>query len=102
MAAAAIAKDAFEERGIDGQPVPALADLFLVTDEIGIDEIVESPRLLRTLWRRPGLSPRDRNLVTVSALSASGQITRITDNLTRAMDGGSPEARPSKAVEPRG
>ncbi len=102
MSAVAIAKDVFAERGIDdGQLAPTLGDLFLITDEIGIDEIVESPRLLRSLWLRPDLSPRDRKLVTVSALIALGQVTRISDHLIRAMDGGLLEAETLEAAEPR-
>jgi 4-carboxymuconolactone decarboxylase len=44
--------------------------------------------LFRDLWLRPGLSPRDRSLVTVSALIASGQVAQITYHLNRAMDNG--------------
>jgi 4-carboxymuconolactone decarboxylase len=34
--------------------------------------------LFRDLWLRPALAPRDRSLVTVSALIASGQVEQIT------------------------
>ena len=44
--------------------------------------------LFRDLWLRPGLTPRDRSLVTVSALIASGQPAQITNHLNRAMDNG--------------
>jgi 4-carboxymuconolactone decarboxylase len=44
--------------------------------------------LFRDLWLRPGLAPRDRSLVTVSALVASGQVAQITYHLNRAMDNG--------------
>ncbi len=40
------------------------------------------------LWLRPGLAPRDRSMVTVSALVASGQVAQITYHLNRAMDNG--------------
>ncbi|WP_244471287.1 carboxymuconolactone decarboxylase family protein, partial [Rhizobium ecuadorense] len=40
------------------------------------------------LWQRPGLAPRDRSLVTVSSLIASGQSAQITYHLNRAMDNG--------------
>jgi 4-carboxymuconolactone decarboxylase len=33
--------------------------------------------LFRDLWLRPDLAPRDRSLVTVSALIASGQVAQI-------------------------
>ena len=44
--------------------------------------------LFRDLWLRPGLAPRDRSLVTVSALVATGQVAQITYHLNRAMDNG--------------
>ena len=37
---------------------------------------------------RPDLAARDRSLVTVSALIASGQVAQITYHLNRAMDNG--------------
>ena len=44
--------------------------------------------LFHDLWLRPGLAPRDRSLVTVSALIASGQVAQVTYHLNRAMDNG--------------
>ena len=44
--------------------------------------------LFRDLWLRPGLAPRDRSLVTVSALVATGQVAQVTYHLNRAMDNG--------------
>jgi 4-carboxymuconolactone decarboxylase len=44
--------------------------------------------LFRDLWLRPGLAPRDRSLVTVTALIASGQVAQIPYHLNRAMDNG--------------
>ena len=44
--------------------------------------------LFRDLWLRPGLAPRDRSLVTFSALVATGQVAQITYHLNRAMDNG--------------
>lgn len=44
--------------------------------------------VFRELWQRPGLAPRDRSLVTVSALVATGQVAQITFHLNRAMDNG--------------
>jgi 4-carboxymuconolactone decarboxylase len=34
--------------------------------------------LSRDLWLRPGLAPRDRSLVTITALVASGQVAQLT------------------------
>jgi 4-carboxymuconolactone decarboxylase len=44
--------------------------------------------LFRDLWLRPDLAPRDRSLVTVSALIASGQVAQVTYHLNKAMDNG--------------
>jgi 4-carboxymuconolactone decarboxylase len=44
--------------------------------------------LFRDLWRRPDLAPRDRSLVTVSALVAAGQVAQIPYHLDRAMSNG--------------
>jgi 4-carboxymuconolactone decarboxylase len=44
--------------------------------------------LFLDLWQRPGLKPRDRSLVTVSALIAAGQSAQIGYHLNRAMDNG--------------
>ena len=44
--------------------------------------------LFHDLWLRPALSPRDRSLVTVSALVASGQLAQLTSHLDRAMANG--------------
>lgn len=42
--------------------------------------------LFRDLWLRPELAPRDRSLITISALIASGQVAQIPYHLNRAMD----------------
>ncbi len=44
--------------------------------------------LFRDLWLRPDLAPRDRSLVTVSALIASGQVAQLPAHLARAMNNG--------------
>jgi 4-carboxymuconolactone decarboxylase len=44
--------------------------------------------LFRDLWLRPDLAPRDRSLITVAALVATGQVQQITFHLGRAMDNG--------------
>jgi len=54
--------------------------------------------LFRDLWLRPGLAPRDRSLVTVSALIASGQVNQITYHLNRAMDNGLTKAQASEVL----
>ena len=38
--------------------------------------------LFRDLWLRPALAPRDRSLVTVSALIAAGQVAQVGEVIT--------------------
>lgn len=54
---------------------PALASY---TDEV----------LFGRVWRGPELSPRDRSLVTLSALVAGGNTAQMTSHLNRALDNG--------------
>lgn len=53
----------------------------------GLVKFTAQPLFL-DLWQRPGLKPRDRSLVTVSALIAAGQSAQIGYHLNRAMDNG--------------
>ncbi|WP_349254258.1 carboxymuconolactone decarboxylase family protein [Rhizobium sp. CB3090] len=54
--------------------------------------------VFRDLWLRPGLTARDRSLITVSALVASGQQAQITYHLNRAMDNGLTQAQASEML----
>ena len=54
--------------------------------------------LFRDLWLRPDLAPRDRSLVTVSALNASGQVAQIPCHLNRAMDNGLTQAQAAEVI----
>ena len=54
--------------------------------------------LFRDLWLRPALAPRDRSLVTVSALIASRQVAQITYHLNRAMDNGLTQPQASEVL----
>jgi len=54
---------------------PGLATL---TDEV----------LYGDVWRRPELSPRDRSLVTISILIATGKPAQLAGHLGRALDNG--------------
>lgn len=98
------ARDVFVQRGISVDQIPAASVQLLP-----LDEAAEADRakrvapgviqyttdvLFRDLWRRPDLAPRDRSLVTVSALIATGQAAQLPYHLNRAMDYGltQPEA----------
>lgn len=115
MSAVVSAKDAFRKRGIGSDQIPdAKANL------LPLNEAVEKQRamsvkqnfgtvapgvvqyttdvLFRDLWLRPGLAPRDRSLVTVSALIASGQVAQVGYHLNRAMDNGLTQKQTSVAL----
>jgi 4-carboxymuconolactone decarboxylase len=105
MAAIAAAKQVFVQLGIGADQLPPASPQLLALDEAAEAQRAErvessvgsvSPGLVaytanplfKDLWLRPGLSPRDRSLVTVSALIANGQAEQITYHLHRAMDNG--------------
>ena len=44
--------------------------------------------LFRDLWLRPALAPRDRSLVTISSLVASGQVAQLTGHVGIGMNNG--------------
>jgi 4-carboxymuconolactone decarboxylase len=112
--AAAAAGDVFAQRGIATEQLTANGS------RLPLDEAAEARRaqrveaefgaiapgvvqyttevLFRDLWLRPGLAPRDRSLITVSALIASGQVAQVTYHLGRAMDAGLTRAEASEAV----
>jgi 4-carboxymuconolactone decarboxylase len=54
--------------------------------------------LFRDLWLRPDLAPRDRSLVTVSALIANGQVAQVTYHLNRAIENGLTQTEASEAL----
>jgi 4-carboxymuconolactone decarboxylase len=104
-AAVKVTNVVFERRGITvAQLPPAAVDLLPLNEaaEAQRESTVQqnfgavSPGVVRftrdalfnDLWLRPGLAPRDRSLVTVSALVASGQVAQLTYHLNRAMDNG--------------
>lgn len=58
-----------------GDVAPKLAEL---TDEV----------LFGDVWARPGLSPRDRSLITVATLTALGRMDQLRSHLNLALDNG--------------
>jgi 4-carboxymuconolactone decarboxylase len=54
--------------------------------------------LFADVWARPGLSPRDRSLVTVAALIAGGKAEQLRFHLGRAMDAGMTRDEVAEAV----
>jgi 4-carboxymuconolactone decarboxylase len=115
MSAVAIAKEVFAARKIAADQLPSASG-----PRLALDEAAEAQRasrveqqfgtvapgavqyttdvLFRDLWLRPGLAPRDRSLVTVSALIATGQVAQISYHLNRAMDNGLTQAQAGEAM----
>lgn len=54
--------------------------------------------LFGDVWKRPGSSPRDRSLVTVSALIAMNRPDQLRSHLQRARDNGWSEAELVEAI----
>ena len=115
MSAVAVASDVFAARGIGAEQLPAVS-----VTPLPINEAAEARRaasvqeqfgasfpgvvqyttdlLFRDLWLRPDLAPRDRSLVTVSALIANGQLAQLAPHLTRSMDNGLTETEAAEAI----
>lgn len=114
-AAAAAAKDVFVARKIGFDDLPVASPSLLPLNEAAeaerakrVDEqfgtiapgLVQNTTdvLFRDLWLRPDLAPRDRSLVTVSALVATGQVAQISYHLGRAMDNGLTKEQAGEAL----
>ena len=105
LSAVEAAQRVFTDRGVGAADLPAADPELLPLDEAaeaqrlanvaqnfgGVSPGVEqytTDVLFNDLWLRPDLAPRDRSLVTVSALVANGQVGQVTYHLGRAMDNG--------------
>jgi 4-carboxymuconolactone decarboxylase len=115
MSAVGVAKDVFGKRGIGVDQLPPASGELLPMDEAAeaqraarVEQDVgpvapglvqyTSDVLFHDLWLRPALAPRDRSLVTISALIASGQVAQIPYHLNRAMDNGLTKAQASEVL----
>ncbi|MDH7795827.1 MULTISPECIES: carboxymuconolactone decarboxylase family protein [unclassified Beijerinckia] len=105
MSAVSVAKDVFAQRGIGVDQLSASA-----TGLLALDAASEAQRaaavqgtvgpvapalaqytnatLFGDLWRQPDLAPRDRSLVTIAALIASGQVDQLKFHIGRGMENG--------------
>ncbi len=54
--------------------------------------------LFGDVWARPGLSPRDRSLITVAALIANGNTEQLGGHLQRAKANGVTEAEIAEII----
>lgn len=115
MSAVAVAKEVFAQRKIGTDQLPPASAALLPLDEAAeaqraarvgeqfgkvVPGIVQytTDILFRDLWLRPDLAPRDRSLITVSALIASGQVAQIPYHLNRAMDNGLTQAQAAEVI----
>ncbi|VTP13831.1 Carboxymuconolactone decarboxylase family protein [Phytobacter ursingii] len=105
MSAVSVTKAIFRSRGVTADALPdASPDLLPLNQEVekqrsetveknvgpvspGLVKFTAAPLFL-DLWQRSALKPRDRSLITVSALIASGQSAQIGYHLNKAMDNG--------------
>jgi 4-carboxymuconolactone decarboxylase len=115
MAAVAVAKDVFAERRIGADQLPAASPQLLALNEaaeadratrVGTQFGAVFPGvvqyttdvLFRDLWLRPDLAPRDRSLVTISALTANGQVAQLTGHLNIGMNNGLTQGEAAEAI----
>jgi 4-carboxymuconolactone decarboxylase len=115
MAAVAVAKDVFAERNIGSVQLPAASPALLplneaaeadrakrVDDQFGamFPGVVQytTDVLFRDLWLRPDLAPRDRSLVTISALIANGQVAQLTGHIPIGMNNGLTQPEIAEAI----
>ena len=115
MSAVTVAKDVFAARNIGADQIPAVSPQLLA-----LNEAAEADRakrvgdqfgavfpgmtqyttdvLFRDLWLRPDLAPRDRSLVTISALIANGQGAQLTGHTNIGMNNGLTQAEIAEAI----
>jgi 4-carboxymuconolactone decarboxylase len=115
LAAIGSARDVFAQRGIGPDQLPPASVPLLPLNEAaeadraarvqeGVGPVSPSlvkdttDLLFKDLWLRPGLAPRDRSLITVSALIASGQVAQMPYHLNRAMDNGLTQVEASEVI----
>jgi 4-carboxymuconolactone decarboxylase len=115
ISAVAVAKDIFVQRKITADQLPAASPNLLPLNEAAeadrakrVGDLLGSvfpgvvqyttDVLFRDLWLRPGLAPRDRSLVTVSALVASGQIAQLAGHLNIGMNNGLTQTEIAEAI----
>src|SRR5713226_5921195 len=115
MSAIRVATDVFAARHVGVDQLPAVSITLLPLNEAAEAQRSKAVQeqfgssfpgmaqyttdvLFRDLWLRPDLAPRDRSLVTIGALIASGQVAQIPYHLNRAMDNGLKQAQAAEVV----
>jgi 4-carboxymuconolactone decarboxylase len=115
MTAVAVARDVFAVRNIAADQLsPASPQLLALNEAAEADRAKRvgelfgaifpgvtqytTDVLFRDLWLRPGLAPRDRSLVTISSLVASGQIAQLNGHIPIGMNNGLTQSEISEAL----
>lgn len=115
VSAAAVAKGVFAARGIGAEQLSAGPTELSKEEEAARSQRyayvqqtygAASPALVEytnevlfgQVWRRPGLTIRDRSLVTISALIASGKSVQLVGHLNRGLDHGLTKAEASAII----
>jgi 4-carboxymuconolactone decarboxylase len=115
LAAAAIVKEVFDHRKISTDQLAGVSPSLLplneaaeadrakrVGDQFGtmFPGVVQytTEVLFRDLWLRPDLAPRDRSLVTISALIAVGQVAQLTGHIPIGMNNGLTQTEIAEAM----
>lgn len=114
-AAAVVMRKVFAERGVAAdQMAPATAELLplneaaeatraaRVAKNLGIQfqelQDLTTDVLFKDLWLRPALAPKDRSLVTVSALVSTGRTAQLTSHINLGMDNGLTDGQIAGAI----
>lgn len=113
--AAAAIQPVFKKRGIKAEDLPG-RDVNLLPLDAEVERAREASvnkeygsvapgvikytteSLFRELWLRPALAPRDRSLITVVTLVATGNVGPVPYHLNRAMDNGLTQEQASEIL----
>src|SRR5260370_8322903 len=72
------------QTGRKSEPMQTMNDITMVAP--ALEKYAQGP--LAGLWKRPGLTPRDRSIVTVAALIAPNQTIEMPSYSTPSLDNG--------------
>jgi 4-carboxymuconolactone decarboxylase len=115
MSAVAVTSEVFADRKIEPDQLPVASGALLPLNEAGEADRAKrvgdqfgaifpgvaqytTDVLFRELWLRPDLAPRDRSLVTISALVANGQVAQLTGHIPIGMSNGLTQGEIAEAI----
>jgi 4-carboxymuconolactone decarboxylase len=115
MSAVPAVRDVFRARGIGPDQLPPAKPPLLAINQLdeerraafveqsvgpvapGVVHYTSDP-LFHDVWLRPALAPRDRSLVTISAMIGTGQLAQFSAHLNRALDNGLTQAEAGEVL----